>query len=163
MAVKLERKTQDKQLLKLVSVIDDAIDWDAMYPDETSDERKKVRYKDSYDIQELKFVEGKQPSLFVFQHPHRVEIARKIRHIVSAQIQGKVTSDMHTELWDIAYLGLQDGMDGAEREEPPRRDGHITDGFFQTLEDSGVFLELGTAFLSLAHRDRVEREAQLKK
>lgn len=163
MAIKLQRKTNNTQLLKLVSVLDDAIDWEKTYGDESSLPRKRSRYLKEHKISDLVFAEGVQPTLFVFEHPCRVDVARKIRHLYTKQMTARDQSDIFTEVWDKSFLGTEEGLDGSAREEPARRDSHITDGYFQTLEDSGVFEELAAAVLEVANENQAVRELNKKK
>lgn len=160
MAVKIQKKTESSQLLKLISVTDDAIDWSKSYADEdASDDDKKLRYAKEHDLQALVFADGAAPTLFVFEHPHRVDVGRKIRGLYTKSLTGQgVGVDLWTEIWDKAYLGTEEGLDGAPRDQPPRRDGRMTDAYFQALEDSGIFAELALAFLAVVGRDRSSPE-----
>lgn len=109
MAVKLEKTTDDKAVLKIISVTDSAIDWDASYPDpldlqdddqtdeKESDlptftesgrelspvERKKAHYQVHHDESKLRFKQDDMPTLFVFHHPYRASVARTMREIAA--------------------------------------------------------------------------------
>lgn len=162
MAIKLERKTQSHQLLKLVSVDDDAIDWQATYPDDHGDagtggemtdeerQRKRARYLARHDIRELVFAEGAQPTVFVFEHPSRIDVDRKLRRSWTELLKPGSKSDIWTDVWNETFLGIEEGIVDAPRQPPPRQGDALTAGFLQALADAGVFAELGQAVVDLA-------------
>lgn len=163
MGIKIEKTTNASLQLKLISVKDSAIDWAASYPDEAELAQKKAVYQNEYDLQKLVFVEGEKPTLFVFRHPKRVDVSRKIRGIFSQQINGQAQQDLFTEIWNTSFVGTEEGLDGGALVEADRRGNRITDNFFQALEDSGVFEELAAAFCRIANNDRTSEEARSKK
>lgn len=165
MAIKIHAITQNKQLLKMVSVLDDAIDWEATYPDESSQPRKESRYKSERNVNDLTFKEGESPTVFVFEHPDRVDVARKVRGLYQRGISSagsKDQNDIWTEVWDKTFLGTQEGFEG-KLEAPTRRGDHITDGYFQGVEDAGVFEEFAGAFLDIGGKNKAAERAAAKK
>lgn len=166
MAIKVQKRTNNALLLKLVSVDDSAIDWEQSCLDggDNEDDRRESYGKD-HRISRLKFKEGEDsPTIFVFEHPNRVDVARKLRGLYTKQIAGNGDTDLFTEVWDRTFIGTEDGLDGAAMVCVPRRNGRITDDSFQALEDSGVFGELAGAYLQVANADRAaDSEAAKKK
>jgi len=189
MAIQLTKKTDSKSLLKIISVTDSAIDWDASYAEpgdleddtptakqddlpEVSEEnslsledQKKRRYSRDHDTTKLKFKQDDLPTQFVFNHPHRVDVARKIREIsgqiYAAQSAGKnakADKDMFTLVFHNFYMGLEQGF-GNQREAAPRINGRVTDEYLQTLEDAEVFMELNRAFMTVYNEDRSKDKA----
>jgi hypothetical protein len=164
MAVKLERTTNANERLSLISVLDDAIDWDQTYPDELSVHRKQSRYEQSREIKDLVFKEDVQPTIFVFDHPNRLDVRRKIRSAFARQAKAADQSDLFTEVWEKAFVGTQEGLDSKEIEPAPRRNGQITDAYYQALEDADVFVELATVFVrEFGKSADAERDAVKKK
>ncbi len=163
MGVSLTRRTQSHQLLKLVSVTDDAIDWQATYPDMEGEEAKRKRYEGDHDVASLKFLEGKTPTLFVFEHPARVDVDRKVRRSWTNLIKPNSNTDLWTDVWNDVYLGKEEGFLDAPREEPSRQGGKLTDNFLQSLLDAGVFDELGQALLNVAQQGAKSDNAATKK
>lgn len=149
MGVKIVKTTDAKQKLKLISITDSAIDWDEMYLDQAFEtkQEKEDFYRKDYKIQDLKFLDGDTPTLFVFEHPKRQDIASRIRDFFAKQERGRNESDMHTEVFNAAYIGTEEGIDGAVSP-APRRDGKITNDHLQALQDSNVFNELAQVVLT---------------
>lgn len=174
MAVKLEKVTDPNQMLKVVVSIDSAIDWDRSMPDfedtpedepeEDDDEgmeeegednslvaRKQRAYRRDHDATKLVFKEGDEPTFFVFKHPRRAEVARKLRGLYGEMFSGgvgkkkKISNDMYSATFNAAYVGSHDGFEGA-MQEAQRIHGNITNQYWQMLEDAGVVEELGTAY-----------------
>lgn len=164
MATEIKRTTDPKRLLKLVPMVDDAIDWELSYPDvvdpvEGDDgkpsltEARKIAHVQQCDLTQLRFIEGRVPTLFVFKHPHRVDVARELRQLVyqlPAAVKGGNAKplDAIAETWQIAFIGTEEGLDGGALSEAPRRGSRLPDDYIQALTDSGVFEALGGAVLS---------------
>jgi hypothetical protein len=171
----MERVTEARQLLKLVAMEDDAIDWKATYPDldiegEDEDamiEKKKKAYAKHHRIGDLVFKDDAKPTVFVFEHPARVDTDRKIRRAWTELLKPGNKSDLWTDVWNETYLGKEEGLDGAAREPPPRHDGAIATTYMQMLSDAGVFDELGQAVAGYAkagfEQAKKEGEATKKK
>ena len=188
MAAKLAKTTEKKKALKLISVTDSAIDWDSSYAepgdledddaDDSADadsdlphvdeateslsliEMKKAHYKKSHCTDKLKFKTNDLPTQFVFGHPHRVDVARKVREIGSAIYaaeqrgqKNKADKDMFTAVFHHFFLGTEEGFSG-DRVPPPRIGGKVTDEYLQGLEDAEVFVELNVAFMRIHNVDR---------
>jgi len=198
MAVKLEKTTDIKKTLKIISVIDSAIDWDESYPnpEDLQDEdeieerkqhnvnelpvvvekvemslekQKKDHYAKHHDETKLRFKKDDEPSLFVFAHPHRVDVARKMREIASniyADTQrnkkDKVERDMFTSVFHHFYLGSEQGF-GGTREVAVRVNGRMSDDAIQALEDAEIFIELNSAFMRVYNQDRNKSKHQSEK
>lgn len=190
MAVKLEKTTDSKKVLKIISVTDSSIDWDDSYPDAedleeeeeikkieddnlpvvtelvdlTLEERKKAHYSKHHDETKLRFKKDDIPTLFIFAHPHRVDVSRKMREIASNMYsdsqrgkKDKVEKDMFTSVFHYFYLGMEQGFSG-ERETVQRINGRITDDIIQALEDAEVFIELNSAFMRVYNQDRYKNK-----
>jgi hypothetical protein len=191
MAVKIEKTTDSKKLLKIISVTDSAIDWDMSYPDpedlqddeESNDskditdlpefvevidvpleKRKKDHFSKHHDESKLRFKEDDAPTLFVFQHPHRVDVARKMRELASEMYtdaqkgrKTKVDKDMFTSVFHNFYVGMEQGF-GGTLEKPNKINGRITDDTIQALEDAEVFIELNAAFMRVYNEDRSKKK-----
>lgn len=163
MAVKLQRVTDSHQLLKLVSVTDDAIDWAHTYPklgkpedgqeiDPQAIDMKKARYLETHAIGDLVFLDGVNPTVWIFEHPARVDVDRKVRIAWTECLKPGSKSDLWTSIWHDVYLGKEEALDGAPRDEPPRQGDRLTTAFMQLLVDAKVFDELGQAVLDIARR-----------
>lgn len=160
MALKLERRTNSHQLLKLVAVADDAIDWALTYgPDGGSEADRRKRYEKSHDVRDLVFKDGTTPTVFVFEHPARVDVDRKVRRFWTDMLKPGSKADLWTDVWNELYLGKEEGLVDAPREEPPRQGGNLTESFLQLLVDADVFDELGQAVLDEARRKAETRAA----
>lgn len=199
MGIKLEKVTDGKKTLKIISVLDSAIDWEASYADpedleeETSKEeknnnnnelpdvivadhenvplekQKKDHYSRHHDESKLRFKKDDLPTLFVFAHPHRVDVARKMRELASNMYadtqkgkKEKVERDMFTAVFHHFYLGTEQGFSG-EREPVQRINGRITDDVIQALEDAEVFIELNSAFMRVYNQDRSKLKERSEK
>ena len=193
MAIKLEKSTDAKKVLKLISVVDSAINWDESYSDpqdlnedeeETKKsngdsslpdvgaedlvelpllERKKAHYSKYHDESKLRFKENDLPTLFVFCHPHRADVSRKMRELASAMYadsqrgkKEKIERDTFSAVFHSFYLGREEGFSG-ERIDAPRMNHRITDDTIQELEDAEVFIELNAAFMRVYNQDRTKR------
>ncbi len=153
MGVKLKKQTERDLLLRIVLSVDSAIDWEKTYPEIMEHDDKVAEYKRTHDATKLVYIEGDQPSLFVFDHPKRVDVGRKIRGLYARQqVSSKEQIDLFTEIWDKAFLGIEEGHDSGPLVSPNRINGRITDEYFQSLEDSGVFSEAAFAFMQAADR-----------
>ncbi len=163
MAIKLNKVTASNQLLKLVSVTDDAIDWDQSFPDISSIEKKKAHYHRTLRAQELVIKDGEQVTVFVFKHPKRVDVSKDIRNLY-ARMQNQVkNSDLLTEVWEKAFVGTQEGFaDESQLTQPPKVDGEISESYTQALLDAGVFGELAFLFLAAATTDMSDDVAKKK-
>lgn len=159
MSIKLEARTNNRQLLKLVGIEDDAIDWDATYPDEGSLDAKRARYLRTHDIRELQWKEGCDPTVFVFEHPARVDVDRKVRHYWTQLLKPGAKNDLWIDVWNGLYLGLEEGLVNAPRQEPPRQGTELTQGFLQALLDEALLQELGQAVLDAAQQKAERRVA----
>lgn len=191
MSIKLEKTTNGTKTLKIISVVDSAIDWDESYPnpedlqDELEEEkqhdvnelpnintsdsvelslekRKKAHYERHHDESKLRFKQDDAPTLFVFAHPHRVDVARKMREIAANMYadtqrgkKDKVDRDMFTAVFHHFYLGTEQGF-GGTREVAQRINGRMTDDLIQALEDAEVFIELNSAFMRVYNQDRTK-------
>lgn len=190
MAVKIQKTTDQKKVLKIISVTDSAIDWDESYPnagdleDDDADEedekleddsalptvaevvsldpveQKKAHYRKHHDESKLKFKADDKPTLFVFGHPHRADVSRKMRELAGSMYANdrrgnkeKVDRDMFTAVFHHFYLGMEQGFEG-QRELVARVNGRLTDETLQGLEDSDVFIELNSAFMRTYNQDR---------
>jgi hypothetical protein len=167
MAIQIKKVTGSDKLLKIISVLDSAIDWDKSFSQGNDDytlEDKQKLYEKDHEISRLVFlteidhVTGQtvdlKPTMFIFNHPLKVEISRKIRSVWSNNLARGVSgkSDLFTDIFNVAYMGTEEGLDGGILELAPRRDGVITDAYMQGLEDSGVFEELSTAIISVINK-----------
>lgn len=155
MAIKLEKKTVSDKLYKVVSVLDDAIDWDKSYPDDLDStvEEKKAMYRRYHELSKLVFLEDGKPTLFVFKHPSRVDISKKVRAVYTNQLsQAGNTQDLFTEIFNICFIGTEEGLDGGVLTEAERRGGVITNGYMQGMEDSGAFEEIAACLLNVINR-----------
>lgn len=186
MAVSLEKKTDKKMMLKIISSTDTAIDWNESYPSpedlqeedvesskDSSElpviveqkemslvEKKKDHYSRHHDDTKLSFKKDDSPTLFVFQHPHRADVARRMREIASGMYadsqrnkKAKVESDMFTAVFQNFFVGTEQGI-GAKLEDAPRINGRLSDEYIQSLEDAEVFIELNAAFMRVYNQDR---------
>ena len=189
MAIKLERKTPNAKQLKLVSVFDDAIDWDRSCLDEVPSivptdadgnpspgfqaddksmeearNRRRLAYLKSHKLDTLVFLPDTTPTVFVFDHPHRVDVSSKVR-VIQTALQ-KRDADIITDVWQGCFLGTEEGLDGAPLVMATRRDGRLTADIVQALEDQGVFEELGTAYMAYvmtAERPGVQAKLEISK
>ncbi len=164
MALKAGTKTPKDRLLKVISVLDTAIDWEKSYSEDRdlSEDGKQNSYLVTHDISQLVFLEGEKPTLCVFKHPARVEVSRKVRAAYTrhlSNMNGK--SDLFTEIFNIAFLGKQEGLDSESIAEAPRRDGVITDDYMQEFEDCGAFEEIGAYLIAVINK-KVDSEAKKK-
>lgn len=193
MAVILQKTTDSKKLLKIISVTDSAIDWDASYPNpedlqddeedndskeitelpdfieannEPLEKRKKDHFSKHHDESKLKFKQDDAPTLFIFQHPHRVDVARKMRELASEMYadsqkgkKSKVDKDMFTAVFYNFYVGMEQGFGGV-LEKPNKINGRITDDTIQGLEDAEVFIELNAAFMRIYNEDRSKKKGK---
>lgn len=153
MAITIKKRTDSKQQIKFISQQDDAINWADSYADEGDEAAKRNRHITDPDLIQLRFHADKQPTLFVFHHPFRVDIARGVRNIVTMAARGK-SSDLYTECYNVGFVGTEEGLDGGKLDSAPRRNGKIPDDFFQALEDSGVFEEMALNFIREANREK---------
>jgi len=192
MSVKMQQTTDQKKLLRLITVVDSAIDWDASYPDPmdlqedeesemlddvsslpkikevkaglTPTEEKKEHYKKHHDETKLKYKGDDAPTVFVFSHPHRADVARKMREIASGIYsdsqrgkKDKAETDMFTAVFNHFFVGVEEGF-GADLVRVKRINGRVTDELIQSLEDAEVFLELNSAFMSVYNEDRTKKK-----
>lgn len=192
MAVNLVKKTDNKKILKLISVADSAIDWDQSYsePGDLEDdeeieiddgqlpviaeniptsllEQKKAHYTKFHDESKLKFKADDLPTLFAFAHPHRADVSRKMRELAagmysSGSKKDKGNKDMFTAVFDHFYLGMEQGFSG-ERQAVARINGRLTDDAVQALEDAEVFIELNAAFMNVYNQDRTKEKTRSEK
>lgn len=197
MAIKLTKATDAKKVLKVIPSGDSAIDWDASYsePGDLEDdddddkavddstlpdvqdvdsglsltERKQRKYRREHDLTKLRFKQDDLPTQFVLAHPHRVDVARKVRElsgqIYTAQAGGrnaKAERDMFTSIFHNFYLGKEEGFSG-EREPAPRANGRVTDEYLQMLEDAEVFMEINNAFMRVYNEDRTKAAAKAQR
>lgn len=163
MAVKLVKSTAKEQQLKLVSVRDDAIDWYATYPEMGPDVKsKKKRYEKERDVTVLRWEEGKKPTLFVFHHPKRAEIARRMRITYTRTLSDSAKAEIFTEIFNEAFIGTQEGFEG-KMDAAPRIDDKITEDYYQALEDAGVLTEIAGAFLAVVNRQGDDVDTTKKK
>lgn len=167
MAVKLKKTTQADQLLKLISLTDTAIDWGKSYThvEDSEDEdwqQRKVEHVVSPDLSKLSFKDGEAPTLFVFKHPRRVDVRRELRAAYAKQMQGK-SQDIFSEVWELAFIGTEEGLDGVKLDTAPRRGGKLTTEYCQALEDAGVLPEMANALLNYARSSVDDDETVLKK
>lgn len=152
MAVQLVRKTSSDMLFKVISVTDDAIDWDKTYADEGDIGERQARHLKEHDTAALVFKDGAQPTMFVFDHPNRVDTAQKLRQVYARATNGKADADLFTEVYQKAFKGTEEGLDGGDMAAAPRRGGDLTKDFLQMLLDADVFDELALAFLAAANK-----------
>lgn len=155
MGIEIKKVTSGDRLLKIISVLDDAIDWEKSFPDErdSSIEEKQRVYERDHDLSQLVFLEDKKPTMFVFKHPLRVDVSRKIRNVYTLNLsRGSARSDMFTDIFHVSYLGTEEGIDGGILAEAPRRDSLITDAYMQGLEDSGVFEEIAQTVVAIINK-----------
>ena len=154
MAIKLNRVTASNQLLKLVSVTDEGIDWDKSFPNIAGLEKKKAHYHKTLRAKELVAKDGEEITVFIFKHPKRVDVSKEIRGLY-ARMQNQVKeTDLLTEVWEKAFVGTQEGFsDEAQLTCPPKIDGEITEEYIQALQDAKVFGEIALLFLSAATTD----------
>lgn len=191
MGIKLEKTTDPKLRLKLISVIDSAIDWDSSYQDpsdlvdddldkqqesaeelpdisvsavveQSLEKRKKAHYEKHHDESKLRFKEGDMPTLFVFHHPHRSDVSRKMRELASMMYadsqkgrKDRVERDMFSAVFHSFYLGREEGF-GGELIPVQKINQRITDDAIQELEDAEVFIELNAAFMKIYNQDRTK-------
>lgn len=187
MAIKLEQITESKKMLEIISVKDSAIDWDNSYSQEedfqdedsetknSNDEiadsietqefvslekRKKDHYQRHHDASKLKFKIDDTPTVFVFHHPHRADVSKKMRELASQMYadrskKEKVERDMFSSVFHYFYVGTKQGF-GSELEKANKINNKIPDSLIQALEDAEVFIELNSAFMRVYNQDRTK-------
>lgn len=158
MAIKIEKRTASNRLLKVVSVRDDAIDWKRSFAEEpdADEDWKRAEYTRFHDTSKLVYLDDLKPTFFIFDHPARVDVSRKVRAVYSAALATKKgSSDLFTEVFNVAFLGIEEGFD-AVMAQAPRREGVIGDVYMQGLEDSGVFEEVASVFIDALNRKNSE-------
>lgn len=181
MSVSLTKKTSADSIVKLVSVVDSAIDWEKSYEHvappkmepakDLSQEKleefenikaaqhielKKARFIETHEISSLQFLEGERPTVFHFKHPKRVDVQSKVRSFaaknqMAMQAGNEMDLDALTEILHICYLGMSDGFD-KEMEHVSREKGRITVDVLQAFEDNEILLELAVACYELNAR-----------
>lgn len=158
MALDISKKTDANKTLRIISVLDDAIDWEKSYggPGIDVDEKKK-QYADSHDASKLEFFAGTgttPPTVFVFKHPRRLDVFEKTQDILmsSAGMSGKKGSEraLMIDIINATFYGLAEGLAGEVAPYAKDKRG-FADDFFQGLIDAGVFQELGSVVLTEAN------------
>lgn len=164
MAIELKKVTDKTQTVKIVSSKDAAIDWDATYPEIDDYDKKEEKYSKNHKTSELTFLENAKPTLFVFKHPKRAEIAREIRKIYSHSFRAnkKNQDDVFTEIFQTTFLGTEEGFE-SKLDHVPKIDGLIPDDYFQALEDAEVFQELSLAYIDVINDTRGKKNDNSKK
>jgi len=149
MSVKIERKTALDKLFKCISVTDSAINWEKSYSDlQLTDDKKKERYVKSHSLDSISFIAEDKPTVFVFKHPHRAEIKKEVRSLYTKISEDKKESiDLFSEVIHLAFLGTQDGLDGALVEVPRGLENKITDDYIQAIEDADILIEIAMALV----------------
>lgn len=150
MSVSIQAKTSPNELISFISVLDDAIDWNASYLDFETEEDRKTEYRKTHDLSKLVLRKDAVPTYFVFKHPRRADITTEMRKLMSA-LNADAPPDLLREICDAAFLGTQEGSD-AQRTPAPKVNGKITVAYLQGLEDAGVFVEICWAFAGEYHR-----------
>lgn len=161
MAINLKAKIDKAQTISLVSIHDDAIDWSQTFPGIEPEEKRKA-FKECLDLGQICF--AGTPTLFVFAHPRRVDIATEMRKVYSAIYSNngdlKNRPDLLSEIWHIAFRGTREGEKG-EQKAAPRVDGKIAQDFMQGLEDADVMDELALKFLAAYKRSEGDAAAEV--
>jgi hypothetical protein len=122
-------------------------------------ELKKAKYQTEHDLTKLKFKDGDEPTLFVFHHPHRVDVAQRVRELAGdmRDTKKKTDRDMLTAVFNNFFAGIEEGFKG-ERQAAPRVNGRLSVDYLQGLEDAEVFIELNAAFMRVATEDRTSKK-----
>lgn len=163
MAIELKARTSSAQVLKVVSVLDNAIDWRESFAELGEDvDEKKERYLEEHNLEDLKFLPDGKPTLFVFKHPNRADVAKRVRQAY-AKVISQEKSELFTEVFNTAFIGTEDGFDGAPLEQAERRDNKITERYYQMLMDAGVLEELARVFLKIVNQEKKGTEVKVKK
>ena len=152
MATSIKPTTNPGEVLSIIPVVDDAIDWAASFPDLADEEMKRKRYSEDHDMSVLVFVQGSKPTIFQFAHPARADISTEVRKLYTRFGSGSGNApDLFREVFNLAYQGKREGLDG-EREPAPKHNGEIVTQYFQGIEDAGIFQELSLAFIEAYRR-----------
>lgn len=179
MAIELKKVTQANQTLKVIASSDTAIDWDAMedkeapegraehLPELTPTECKKAAYMDGHDTASLKFKDGDKPTLFIFKHPHRQDVATSMRSLYS-KIYNPMNNknlgvELFKEVFDGAFIGTEDGFDGPLSQVPRDKTRKISADYLQALNDADVFDELALSFIDCANAKKKKDPDSIKK
>lgn len=156
MSIKLVKTTSVDQVFNVVSVTDDAIDWEKTYPEIEAVEDKRIQYKETRDLMALAFKPNAAPTVFVFKHPNRADVNKNFM-IITRQSSGTMPSseevEMIEEVMNKNFISMKDGFDGQETV-IPRRGNKITRDFMQSLldtrddEEGRLFDELAGVYMT---------------
>jgi hypothetical protein len=153
MAIDISRKTAPDLVLRVVSVIDDAINWDLSYPELSSKEEKEEAYAQGHKIDDLVFYEGKEPTVFVFKHPRRLDVSRQLK-ILFTKMQGVAGKAIEVEVLEeaiqLTYVGHAEGLKAEVQEISRTESKRIPFDIIQGLLDAGVLNELASVVMSEA-------------
>lgn len=162
MAISLVSKNVS-EYVKLISVNDSAIDWDASYPDvEVGEddtellEAKQKYHIDSKDYLKLVYKENDEPTIFIFKNPKTLENNKLISNIqLGVAGIGKKKSEA-ADLWFQTFDALCIGTASNMLDEPtyiPRDKNtkQIDKGVMQALSSQGVISEMAGILLSISN------------
>jgi hypothetical protein len=162
MTFKLEKSTQAKARLRVVSVNDTGIDWEASYPEVEATEdqsalvRKRIVHQQVYDLSKVVAKEGEALMYFEFEHPRRVDMYRKMQAAVTeSQVQmnglrqnGRGQNhDLFAAVLNATFIGHTENPSEQAPAEERGKDGKLTLDFIQTLIDLDLYGELANVVL----------------
>jgi hypothetical protein len=161
MAIKLVQETKIAEYVKLISVVDDAIDWDASYQnaekkeDETTEEAKKRAHVETRDYSQVVYLEGKEPTVFVFKNPKLLENSRSLSNIqMGVAGVGRVKNEA-CDLWyrtfDVLCVGTAENMLDEPKALP--RDKHtkmLTREVQESLSAQGIVSEMAGILIGIS-------------
>jgi hypothetical protein len=132
MAIVLKATTQKDQRLALVCSSDDAIDLTKC------DVAEFISCGN--DNEKLTFIEGKEPTVFWFAHPKRLDSKRILADIMLENGGVFKLGTALEKIWHTLFEGISEGFLGKVQKQK------VDSEFIQALHDAGVFQELGNAF-----------------
>jgi hypothetical protein len=165
MAIAIVPNSIQKAFIDLVSINDDAIDWNNSFPETvqvenldngemiTGDEAKKLFYKDNYLASGLAFTAGKLPTVFRFKNP---KILANKEKIDSARTQAFVTlnpkekanpGSLKRVLWTACFDSYREGVDGATVYQVAN--GNIAPHYLQAFSNAGILDEFASVISNL--------------
>jgi hypothetical protein len=164
MAVPITRKTAADSRIRIVTVVDDAIDWEKSYPEIVDIAEKKDLYIFEHDLEKIVFLEDKKPTVFYFKDPRRVDVNKTFRKRIT-QMQGLTKGasddvDLLEDTYNICLVGYAEGLDSEPVDVPRTGGGKVSADFLQGLMDSSIFQELANTVIALMNKpvDSIEKK-----
>ena len=165
MAININPVHIPKAYVYLVSLTDDAIDWNASFPDVheaateeevlTGVEAKKHKYKEDYDIKNLVFIAGKLPTVFKFKNPsilankEALDSARTEAFISLNPKQKKPSPGaLNRCIWNACFCSYSQGLDGEAEYTVTKNT--VASEYLQAFSDAGVLSEFALVINTMA-------------